>query len=511
MTTLKISLLGGLRLLWGEQAWPFPSPPRLASLLAFLLLHRQQPIPRDELAERLWPEKPAAEARANLRRHLHLLRQALPPGEWVLTGRETVQWNPAADLWLDVEAFTRSAQAGGECEPCLELYQGDLLPELYDDWLIPEREKLSALLLQALQRAVEQCAAQGDYAGALRYAQRLLVYDPLHEETHRLAMRLAYLAGDRQAALRQFEECRDLLRRELDVDPMPATLELQRAILEGQPATWPAQEPPGTALVVPVREPAAIAAPAIVIPAVPPQRRRRTLALIGAAAVILLVILLFLLRSLRSPQSPPAPLVISGPASVQDTWITEAFPNDTFWPDDPDRTPHHRYTRAHLQYYERHALDRILIRFDLSALPPDVQIQSATFEIHLETWLALESNKPVIRPFPATVSVFQVTRAWQPEQATFNQADVGQAWAQPGLAPGADFIASPLDTQPISGTAWLVFDVSQAVSEWQLHPDRNYGLMIMMTEAPEEMAHYWVDMTDTGAPYLRPVLRITWH
>ena len=508
MTTLKIPLLGGLRLSWGEQAWPVPSPPRLASLLAFLLLHRQQPIPCDELAERLWPERPAAEARANLRRHLHLLRQALPPGEWVLTDGETVQWNPAAGFWLDVEAFTRCAQAEGECEPCLALYQGDLLPELYDDWLIAEREKLAGLLLQALQRAVEQCAGQGDYAGALRYAQRLLVYDPLHEETHRLVMRLAYLAGDRQAALRQFEECRDLLRRELDVDPMPATLELQRAILEGQPATWSAQEPPGTALAVPAREPAAIAAPVIAIPSARTQRRRRMLALIGAAAILLTVILWL---ALRPPQRPsPAPLVISGPAAVQDTWITEAFPNDTFWPDDPDRTPHHRYTRAHLQYYDRHALDRILIRFDLSALPPDVQIQAATFEIHLETWLALESSQPVTRPFPAAVSVFQVTCAWQPEQATFNGAALGQAWAQPGLAPGADFISPPLDTQPISGTAWLVFDVRQAVSEWQRHPDRNYGLM-MMTEAPEDMAHYWVDMTDAGAPYLRPVLRITWH
>jgi len=74
MTTLKISLLGGLCLSWGEQSWPVPSPPRLASLLAFLLLHRQQPIPRDELTEHLWPEMPASEARANLRRHLHLLR-----------------------------------------------------------------------------------------------------------------------------------------------------------------------------------------------------------------------------------------------------------------------------------------------------------------------------------------------------------------------------------------------------------------------------------------------------
>ncbi len=511
MTTLKISLLGGLRLSWGEQELPALSPLKLEALLAFLLLHRQQPIPRDELAERLWPDRPEAEARANLRRHLHLLRQALPPGAWILSERETVQWNPAADFWLDVEAFTRSAQADGECEPCLELYQGDLLPELYDEWLIPERERLSALLLQALQRAVEHDAGQGKYASALRYAQRLLVYDPLHEETHRMAMRLAYLAGDRQAALRQFEECRDVLRRELDVDPMPATLELHRAILEGQPVTWPAKEPTGTVIELPACEPAATAAPIIVVPSVRVQRRRWPLALIGAAAVIFMFVLLLLLHSLRSPQSPAAPLVISGPASVQDTWITEAFPNDTFWPDDPDRTPHHRYTRAHLQYYDRHALDRILIRFDLSALPSNAQIQAATFEIHLETWLALESSEPITRPFPAAVSVFQVTRAWQPEQATFNQAAVDQAWAQPGLSPGADFISPPLDTQSINGTAWLIFDVRQVVSEWQRHPDRNHGLVLMMTEAPEDMAHYWVDMTDAGAPHLRPVLRITWH
>ncbi len=233
MASLEISLLGGLRLSWGGQPLPPLSPLKAESLLAFLLLHRQQPATRAHAAECLWPDMAPAEALANLRRHLHLLRQALPEGEWILADRETVQWNPSADFWLDVEAFTRSA-AQGDYEQCLELYQGDLLPELYDDWLIAEREQLADLFSRSLQCAVEHHAGQGDYARALYYARRLLVRDPLHEEIHRMVMRLSCLSGDRQAALRQFEECRELLRRELDVEPMPATLELHQAILKGQ-------------------------------------------------------------------------------------------------------------------------------------------------------------------------------------------------------------------------------------------------------------------------------------
>lgn len=510
MPTLKISLLGGLRLSWGEQTRPILSPLKLEALLAFLLLHRQQPIPRDRLAECLWPDDAPPEARANLRRHLHLLRQALPEGDWILTDRETVQWNPAADFWLDVEAFTRCAQADSPDEQCLELYQGDVLPELYDDWLIPERESLAALLLQALQRAVERHAEQHQYAEALRYARRLLVYDPLHEETHRMVMRLACLAGDRQAALHQFAECRDLLRRELDVEPMPATLELHQTILDGQAVTFSADNKGliCAAPELPARAPPATVAPTIVIsPAA--TRRRWPLALAVIALIILPSILL--LRALYPPQRPAVSLVISGPASIQDTWITEAFPNDLYWPDDPDRTPHHRYTRAHLQYYDRHALDRILIHFDLSALPPSAQIQTATLEIHLETWLAMESSEPITHPFPASVSAFQVLRAWQPDQATFNQATSGQLWAQPGLERGIDFASSPLDTQPINSTAWLTFDIRQAVSEWQRYPDKNYGVVLMITQAPQDMAHYWVDMTDAAAPHLRPVARISYR
>lgn len=74
---LHIHLLGHLRLFEAEQALKFAAFPKTLSLFAYLLLHRAEALPREALAFTLWPNVPEAEARANLRRHLHDLRRAL--------------------------------------------------------------------------------------------------------------------------------------------------------------------------------------------------------------------------------------------------------------------------------------------------------------------------------------------------------------------------------------------------------------------------------------------------
>jgi DNA-binding SARP family transcriptional activator len=507
MTSLRVSLLGGCQISFEGQPWPTLSPLKLASLFACLLLHRQQPVERDQLATWLWPSEDDPEARrANLRRHLHLLRQALPAGEWFLTDRETVQWNPAAECWLDVEEFSRiTAQCTGSgpaaaCDACLEMYQGDLLPELYDDWLIPEREALRGLLLQALEKSIAYFVERGEYATALRYARRLLIFDPLHEETHRMVMRLHYLNGDQSAALRQYEECATLLQRELNVEPMPATRQLQQVILEGHPlpeaapssfqtTTSSSGTPPPTHARVATRPVSG--------------RRRRWLWLLAAVILATLVVVVYL--NLRPASSPHFSLVITGPTVVQDTWITENFPNNLYWPEDPDRTPHEKYSRSHMQYYEQHAPDRILIHFDLDQLPANISVEQATFEIHLETWIEMEGTGALTQTYPAQIGVFRILVPWQAEQATFNQP-----WTQPGLQSGVDVEQLPLDVQSIDGTAWLKFDVTKAVQEWLRRPESNHGLMVIITEAPKDVAHYWVDTTDQGTSTLRPFLNISY-
>lgn len=72
---------------------------------------------------------------------------------------------------------------------------------------------------------------------------RLLEVDPTDEEAHRELMRTHLAAGNRQAAIRQFERLREVLRDELGVGPDPQTVELYEKVLasEGREAPTAAE------------------------------------------------------------------------------------------------------------------------------------------------------------------------------------------------------------------------------------------------------------------------------
>src|SRR5512140_2689895 len=125
---LRLHLLGSLHLFAGDTPLDRATPPKTLHLLAYLLLHRHSPVTRDQLAFTLWPDRSEVEARGQLRRYLYRLRQFLPEGDWLITHGEQVQWNMAADYWLDVAEFERLS--GGHepdrLEAALKLYAHDL-------------------------------------------------------------------------------------------------------------------------------------------------------------------------------------------------------------------------------------------------------------------------------------------------------------------------------------------------------------------------------------------------
>jgi predicted ATPase len=116
-----------------------------------------------------------------------------------------------------------SAAARAALEWAVALYRGDLLPSCYDDWIVPQRERLRQAHLSALERLVRLLEEQRDYPAAIHSAQRLLRHDPLHEATYRCLIRLHALNGDRAGALRVYHACTTVLQRELDVAPSAAT------------------------------------------------------------------------------------------------------------------------------------------------------------------------------------------------------------------------------------------------------------------------------------------------
>jgi DNA-binding SARP family transcriptional activator/tetratricopeptide (TPR) repeat protein len=254
---LHIDLLGGFRVRMGQrllldQSW---GRRKARALVKVVSLQPDRGLHRDAVLEALWPDLGVRAATNNLHKNMHHLRTAL-----VERGIEAPLLELRDDrLWLapgvevDVTAFRAAAAAArgsGEIaryEAALAIYRGDLLPEdVYEEWSIADREELRALFGRMLAEAAELDERAGRVNAAVDRLEQLLRLDPLDEDVHRRLMRLHAGAGSRHRALRQYERCRDALRRELDVEPSLETEALHHSIAEGEPRR-PAGTDPGHA------------------------------------------------------------------------------------------------------------------------------------------------------------------------------------------------------------------------------------------------------------------------
>ena len=248
LLVLRARLLGPMDLRFGERQLPPLDSARAESLLAYLLLHRDVPQPRQRLAFLLWPDSAEGQAQTNLRKVLHNLRRALPDADRLIEiGPRTLRWRPDAPLWLDVEQFERAA-AGGRLEEAVQLYAGELLEGRYDEWLADERERLAGLHADALERLARQQEHDRRWPEAIRCAERLVAHDPLREESHRLLIELCQASGDRARAVRAYHACAATLERELGIAPSPGTRAAYESLIAALPADATAPKGPPASL-----------------------------------------------------------------------------------------------------------------------------------------------------------------------------------------------------------------------------------------------------------------------
>lgn len=232
MTTLQIRLLGNFSITYRDATLPAFTSPRLQSFLAYLLLCCRTPQPRQQLAFHLWPDSTEAQAHSNLRKAIHQLRHALPECDNFLhIDTRRVQWRPQVACTVDVDEFfaklhaadpevtTDPASQQALLAEAIALYRGDLLPGCYDEWVIPERERLRQVFVETLERLVWVSEDRRDYTTALHHANHLLRAEPLAESAYQQLMRLHALTGDRAAALQVYHTCVTVLQRELGVEP----------------------------------------------------------------------------------------------------------------------------------------------------------------------------------------------------------------------------------------------------------------------------------------------------
>lgn len=204
--------------------------PSAQRLLALLALH-DRPLQRSYVAGRLWTDSPQETANANLRTSLWRLRH--PSCRLVQATSSDVAM--AGGVLIDVrDAAARAERVlGGRAEEGdlrALVRAGELLPDLYDDWIVIERERFRQLRLHALERLCEQCQDSGHFAEAAEAGLAAIATDPLRESAHRVLIRSYLAEGNVGEAARDYRFYRDLAREELGIEPSPGLRGLITAV-----------------------------------------------------------------------------------------------------------------------------------------------------------------------------------------------------------------------------------------------------------------------------------------
>ena len=165
-TLWQIQLFGGLKASRGDLVVTRFATSRTAALLARLALFPHRSHPREELVDLLWPDSERASGRLSLRVALASLRRQMEPpdvpaGTVLIADREMIRLDVSAcrsdvaDFEAALKAAARAPDLSGKqsaLDQAISLCEGELLPGFYDEWILEERERLTALCEDAVQQ-----------------------------------------------------------------------------------------------------------------------------------------------------------------------------------------------------------------------------------------------------------------------------------------------------------------------------------------------------------------------
>ncbi len=247
---VRLHLLGGFRASRDEQdipaeLWDRRTAARvLVKVLATAPSHHMH---REQMMEILCPGLDQSLSLNHLGKALHAARQILEPNRPTrmvssyLTLDEDMLSLHRHNVWIDLDEFKDRAQSAlatgtvAGLQAAIAVYTGEVLPgDCYADWATSSRETAAELYLDLLIALAEAHSRAGEYSRAITLLREVLTIDAASEETHRSLMRLYARHGERNRALRQYQQLTRILQRELGVAPDGTTQALYAAIKEGR-------------------------------------------------------------------------------------------------------------------------------------------------------------------------------------------------------------------------------------------------------------------------------------
>lgn len=215
--TMSLQLLGCFRLSVGSQAARLPL--QAQRLVAYLAVSESS-IPRQPLAERLWPFTSQSRAQANLRTALWRVRQEAPDS--VTVNHEAVELDSGVSvdyrdlvrtqIWEDLASMMSETRVVAQL-------RSELLPGWDEEWLMIARERARQFRMRCLEDLSRFYLSSGNTPAAIEAAYASIEIEPLRESAH-LALIEAHVAdGNIAEAAHQAARLEDLVNNELGVAP----------------------------------------------------------------------------------------------------------------------------------------------------------------------------------------------------------------------------------------------------------------------------------------------------
>jgi DNA-binding SARP family transcriptional activator len=227
---------------------------RQRALLAILVLHANEIVSSDRLVDALWGAEAPGMGGAALRVRVSQLRKALGVGGAEIVTRPPGYALELDDEQLDLRRFERlltdsqnepPESATETLRQALGLWRGVPLEEFaYEDFAQTAIARLAELRLVALERRIDADLALGRHRDVIPELEALANEHPLREGPARQLMLALYRAGRQAEALETFRRSRARLVNELGLEPTPALQELERSILQHDPALDLTPPPP---------------------------------------------------------------------------------------------------------------------------------------------------------------------------------------------------------------------------------------------------------------------------
>jgi DNA-binding SARP family transcriptional activator len=231
---LSLCLAGEFQLIVGGQSVAVPTG--LQQLLALLAV-TGHPVRRSRVAAQLWPDTAEGRGLGNLRSVLWRLRRVPWPIIRTVDDRIALGSDVRVDIidLGDLAARLLSDDARVTPDGISRLIEAwEILPDWDNEWLEVERERYRQLRLRALERVCELMIERGDARYAVEACLAAVQAEPYRESAQRALVQMHLSEGNNAAALRTYIGFRDLVIRELGIEPSPLMADLVAGIGQGR-------------------------------------------------------------------------------------------------------------------------------------------------------------------------------------------------------------------------------------------------------------------------------------